>query len=207
MNMFNTPQLKAAFEKVAQRESYPEGTVLIEPGQYIKAMPIIIKGCIRVLRQDENGNETFLYHIMPGETCALSLTCCSVKKPSEVKTITEEETEMWMLPVQVMEDWQQYKEWKDFIALTYQSRFERLLKAIDEIAFQNMDQRLWKYLLARSNAKENTQLIISHEEIAKELNIQRESATRLIRKLKDLGYIETGRNIIRILKKAELLEG
>jgi CRP/FNR family transcriptional regulator len=203
--MFNDTKLREEFNLHAKLMKIPEGTILMEPGKYIKTIPIVTKGCIRVLRQNKNGEETFLYHIMPGETCALSLTCCSTHHPSEVKTIAEEDTEFWAIPIQYLEQWQQYKEWREFIALTYQNRFNKMLQAIDDIAFEKMDERIWKYLVARAKAKDNFILHISHEEIAKELNIQRESATRLIKKLKDLGYIETGRNQIRILKKDALV--
>lgn len=203
--MFTDPILKEKFEQHATLTKVAEGTVLMEPGKYVKIIPFVIKGCIRVLRQNNSGEETFLYHIMPGETCALSLSCCSSLLPSEVKTIAEEDTEFWSVPIQYLEEWQQYKEWKEFIAMTYQNRFNKLLRAIDDIAFENMDERIWRYLLARARAKETTTINISHEEIAKELNIQRESATRLIRKLKDLGLVETGRNQIKILKKDVLV--
>lgn len=197
--MFTQPELRRAFEAHALLTEVPEGTVLMEPGQYIKFIPIIVSGCIRVLRQSAEGDETFLYHLMPGETCALSLTCCSTNRPSEIRTIAEEDTKMWMIPVAFVEPWQEYKEWKSFIGLTYQMRFEKLLKVIDDIAFHQMDQRLWSYLLARAQARHTDTLHINHEEIAEELNIQREAATRLIRKLKDHGLIETGRNTIRLL--------
>ncbi len=182
-----------------------EGTVLMSPGQYIKFIPIVMKGCIRVLRQNQEGDETFLYHIMPGETCALSLTCCSTMKPSEVKTIAEEDTELWAIPIKQLEEWSLFKEWRDFIALTYQIRFNKLLNVIDDIAFKNMDERIWKYLIARAKAKDNFVLNISHEEIAQELNIQREAATRLLKKLKEIGNIDTGRHQIIILKKDALM--
>ncbi len=203
--MFIDPALKSAFKKQAKLMQVEEGTVLMSPGQYIKFIPIVIKGCIRVLRQNPEGDETFLYHIMPGETCALSLTCCSTMKPSEVKTITEEDTELWAIPIQQLEEWNSFKEWRDFIALTYQIRFNKLLNVIDDIAFKNMDERIWKYLIARAKAKDNFVLNISHEEIAQELNIQREAATRLLKKLKEIGYIDTGRHQIIILKKDALM--
>lgn len=178
-----------------------EGTVLMEPGQYLQFIPIVISGCIRVLRQNKDGDETFLYHVMPEETCALSLTCCTAQRPSEVRAVAEAGTTFWAIPIRFVEEWQEYKEWKSFIANTYQNRFNKLLEVIDDIAFKHMDQRLWNYLRARSNAKQTAVLKISHEEIAKELNIQREAATRLLKKLKDNGYVETGRNEIRLLKK------
>ena len=199
--MFNQPELALVFEQVATRTKIREGVILMEPGEYIKIIPIVISGCIRVLRQNSEGEETFLYHLMPGETCALSLTCCAIQRPSEIKAITEEDTEIFTVPIQYVEQWQQYKEWKEFIAITYQTRFNKMLDVIDNIAFKHLDERLWQYLNSRANAKHTDTLYISHEEIAQELNIQREAATRLIKKLKEHGYIETGRNEIRILKK------
>ncbi len=201
IQFFADAQLKQEFEKNAVLQTVKAGTVLMEAGRYIKMMPILTKGCIRVLRQSEDGKETFLYHLMPGETCALSLTCCSTQRPSEVKTIAEEDTEFWAIPIQYIEEWQKYKEWREFIGTTYQNRFNRLLEVIDQIAFENLDKRLWKYLKARALAQKTQILQVSHEEIAQELNIQRESATRLIKKLKEMGYIETGRNQIKILKR------
>ncbi|MGZ3861921.1 MAG: Crp/Fnr family transcriptional regulator [Bacteroidia bacterium] len=203
--MFKDKELEKEFGRHAKTTKYKEGAVIMEPGNYIKFIPIVIKGCIRVLRQDSAGHEAFLYHLMPGETCALSLTCCSNAAPSEVKTIAEEDTEIWAIPVQFMEEWQHFKEWKDFISLTYQVRFNKLLKAIDDISFENMDDRLWKYLIARARAKGNHIIHASHDEIAQELNIQRETVTRLLKKLKDLRLIETGRNMIQIMKKDALM--
>jgi len=198
--MFADIKLEKEFKTHATLMQVKAGDILMHAGQYVKFIPIIVKGCIRVLRQNDNGDETFLYHLMPGETCALSLTCCSTQKPSEVKTIAENDTELWSIPIQCMDDWQQHKEWRNFVALTYQTRFHKLLLTIDDIAFQNMDERLWKYLKARAETKPEQKLHISHEEIAEELNVQRESVTRLIKKLKDLGYIKTSRNLIQIVK-------
>jgi CRP/FNR family transcriptional regulator, anaerobic regulatory protein len=199
--MFHDIELQREFEKHAHLRLIEADQTLMETGRYIKFIPIIKSGCIRVLRQNEDGNETFLYHLMGGETCAVSLTCCSIQRLSEVKAVAEEDTELWTIPIQYLEEWQKYREWREFIGMTYQKRFNRLLEVIDQIAFENLDQRLWNYLKARAQAQNTQVLNISHEQIAQELNIQRESATRLIKKLKQLEYIEAGRNQIRILRK------
>ncbi|MDZ4668939.1 MAG: Crp/Fnr family transcriptional regulator [bacterium] len=199
-DIFEDQKLQRAFEENTTLMRLPEGAILMNAGETIRFIPLVKSGCIRVLRQNEDGNETFLYHIMPGETCAMSLTCCNGNALSEVKALAEEDTELFAIPSQNMEDWQQYKEWRNFMALTYKNRFERLLQTIDDLAFQNMDERLWKYLLARSNAKGSKILQVNHEEIGQELNIQRESATRLLKKLKDAGYIETSRGQVTLLK-------
>jgi len=198
--MFTDYKLQEAFEKSAKIRSVKAGEVITNSGQYVQFVPIVISGCIRVLREDENANEVFLYHLMPNETCALSLSCCSTNKESEVKTIAEDDTQMWTIPIEKVEEWQKFTEWREFVAMTYQSRFETLLNVIDDIAFKKLDKRLWNYLKARSKAQGSKQLNISHEEIAQELNIQRESATRLIKKLKEMQFVETARNQITLLK-------
>ena len=203
--MFRDTNLEDSFKTHAKLMRIPEGAILMNPGEYFRMIPIVISGCIRVLRQNDDGNEIFLYHLMPGETCAMSLTCCTNQNPSEVKTIAEEDTELWSIPIHVLDEWQQHKEWRDFIAATYNARFNKLLQTIDELAFENMLERLWKYLEARSKAKESDILNINHEEIARELNIQRESATRLIKKLKDLGLVETGRGHLKLLKNEAIV--
>ncbi|MCF8445856.1 MAG: Crp/Fnr family transcriptional regulator [Bacteroidia bacterium] len=198
--MFTDPKLKESFSKYSSIMKLPEGAVLMNPGEPIRFIPLVKSGCIRVLRQNDEGKEVFLYHIMPGETCAMSLTCCNVQSLSEVKAVAEEETEVFTVPVTKLEEWQNFKEWRDYISNTYKVRFERMMQTIDDLAFENMDERLWRYLLARSKAKGSTTLQINHEEMANELNIQRESATRLLKKLKDLGYLETGRGQVTLLK-------
>jgi CRP/FNR family transcriptional regulator len=198
--IFSDPELQESFANSTEIMRLPEGATLIQPGETIQFIPFVKSGCLRVLRQNEEGDEMFLYHVNAGETCAMSLTCCNARSVSEVKAISEEPTELFTIPIEKIEEWQRFKEWRNFLAFTYKSRFETMLKTIDDLAFQNMDERLWKYLLARSKAKNTLNLHIGHEEIAHELNIQRESATRLLKKLKDLGYVETGRGIITLLK-------
>lgn len=194
--LFSDPNLQRAFEEYSSVMKLPEGAILIQPGETIQFIPIVKSGCLRVLRQNDSGEETFLYHIMPEETCAMSLTCCNARTLSEVKAVAEETTELFAIPIEKVEEWQAFKEWRNFLAFTYKTRFERLLQTIDDLAFQHMDERLWKYLQARAQAKNSNTLQISHEEIAHELNIQRESATRLLKKLKDMGQLETGRGHI-----------
>lgn len=203
--MFKTPELQNSFSAGATKMFVKAGDSIMTPGQYIKMIPIIIKGCLRVLRENNTGDETFLYHVMPGETCALSLTCCSMYKPSEVRALAEDDTELWAIPIEKLDEWQEFKEWREFIGTTYMVRFDKLLRVIDDIAFHNMDERLWKYLRSRARAKDNFIIESSHEEIARELHMQRESATRLLKKLKDMGFIETSRNQIRIIKKDALV--
>ena len=191
------PGLLEAIEKEAKIMEYKPGQTIIAKGQYIKMVPIILQGSVKVLRTDESGRELFLYYIEGGETCAVSLTCCSTSTPSDIKAVAEEKTVILGIPVEKHEEWtNKYKQWKDFVAQTYQNRFQELLSTIDAIAFQKMDDRLLGYLATKSKQLNSLELSITHQEIAKELGTSREVISRLLKQLEKRKLVELGRNII-----------
>ena len=73
---FKDKQLLAEFSKHARVKHFTADEVLMYAGDKIVFVPIVMKGSIRVIRVNEDGREVFLYHIHPGQTCAMSLNCC-----------------------------------------------------------------------------------------------------------------------------------
>lgn len=145
------PALIEAINKHAKIMDFEPGQSIIEPGQYIKMVPIVLEGGVKVMRTDEEGHDLFLYYLDKGETCAVSLTCCSTMNPSEIKAVAEERTKILGIPVRKHEEWiNEYRQWKDFVAQTYQKRFQAMLRAVDDIAFKKMDERLLKYLVVKT---------------------------------------------------------
>ena len=170
---------------------------LIGYGERITSMPLILEGSISVLRRNDQNNEMFLYYLQPGETCAMSLTCCMADKKSQVKAIAEEESKVVMLPVQFMDEWiMRYPSWKTFVMDTYRKRFEELLYVVDSVAFHNMDKRLWQYLWDKSSARNSHTLEVTHQKIAEELNSTREVISRLLKRLEKENKLSLGRNRI-----------
>lgn len=191
------PDLLAELEKEGRELRFKNGEFLMEPGRFLTEVPIVLEGAIKVLRMDESGKEVFLYYLQPGQTCALSLTCCAAQKPSEVKAVAEGDTSVWMVPVQLHDQWtNKYKQWKEFVALTYQSRFQEMLKVVDDIAFKKMDQRLLQYLLNKFRQNPGTEILTTHQEIATELGTSREVVSRLLKQMEKKKIIELGRNKI-----------
>ncbi|WP_200976144.1 Crp/Fnr family transcriptional regulator [Echinicola sp. 20G] len=191
---------KGVFQEIAS------GVTIMEPGKFIKMVPLVIEGAVKVLRVDEDGKELFLYYLYPGETCALSLTCCDVSRASEIKAVAEEDTIILGVPVRVHEEWsEKYSQWKDFVTQTYQRRFQEMLKALDAVAFLKMDQRLARYILAKMNKFNSTELQLTHQEIANELGTSREVISRLLKQLEKKKWIELGRNKIYVREDFEEL--
>ncbi|HLT93725.1 MAG TPA: Crp/Fnr family transcriptional regulator [Membranihabitans sp.] len=180
---------------------FQEGDVLIEIGKYIRWMPLILKGAIRVMREDPDAGELFLYHIEKGETCAITLVCCMGDQKSEIRAVAENPGWVAQIPVGKMEQWMGgYKSWRNFVFHSYANRFNELLSAIDNIAFMNMSERLELYLKEISKVTQSTSINKTHKEIAAEMNSSRVVISRLLKAFENDGKIRLNRNNIELLE-------
>lgn len=178
-----------------------EGSKLIEIGDYIKSMPLLISGAIKILREDNKGDELVLYFLERGDTCAMTLTCCLGDTKSEIRAVAETDAKLVMVPVKKMEEWMsKYKSWQNFILASYHDRMKELLEAIDTIAFLKMDQRLFKYLKDKAMVNHDEVIQVTHQEIAHDLHTSRVVISRLLKTLEIDGKIKLNRNSIKVLQ-------
>jgi CRP/FNR family transcriptional regulator len=197
---FKSEQLVSEIERVSKIKSFEEGDVVFSMGDRISFIPIVVEGSLRIVRQNDEGLEVFLYHIHSGETCAMSLHCCDVDRVSMTKAVAEKNTKILKIPVEILDDWTRIPEWKSFVNNTYSERFEELVKVIDLIAFNNMDKQLHHYLLERSSAQNSQIIKVTHQEIAEELNTHREAISRLLRTMEKKNLVKLGRNSIEVIR-------
>ncbi len=187
--------------QVGTYKEVPEGFKLMEIGAYVKGMPLLVSGAIKVLRDDKNGNELLLYYLEQGDTCSMTMTCCMGQTKSEIRAIAETDTKLIMVPVQKMELWtSKYKSWRNFVFESYHNRVNELLHTIDSIAFDNMDERLLSYLQKKAEINSSYTINSTHQEIAYDLHSSRVVISRLLKKLENLGKVELHRNYIKIMK-------
>ena len=187
--------------KVASYSQFKADDYLIEIGDYIKTMPLLLNGAIKILREDENGDELLLYFLERGDTCAMTLTCCMGQSKSRIRAIAETDGALLMIPVEKMEDWlTKYKTWRNFVFDSYNVRLMEMLEAIDTLAFMNLDERLYKYLTDKAKVLGNTEINTTHQEIAYEMHTSRVVISRLLKALELKGTIELHRNKIEILQ-------
>lgn len=199
-SIFFEDNLKKEIISVSEKFNVPAGEIILDFGQTIDVIPLVLSGSVKVLREDEEGNEILLYYLEPGHACATSITCCISGQRSTVMAIAEDDTEYLGIPVQYSDEWMaKYKTWKNFVMNTYAERFEELLKTIDQLAFKKMDERLSKYLRDKADLHESCEIHISHQEIAYDLNTSREVISRLLKQLERMGSIKLGRNRIILL--------
>lgn len=193
-------ELLQEIDQVGIFKEINEGDRLIEIGTYVKSMPLLISGAIKVLREDEDGDELLLYFLERGHTCAMTLSCCLGQTKSEIRAIAETQAQLIMIPIQKMEEWtSKYKSWRNFVFNSYHQRLNEMLETIDDIAFKKMDERLLKYLKEKARINNGQIIYNTHQEIAYDLHTSRVVVSRLLKTLENLGKIELQRNHIKLI--------
>ncbi|WP_396145783.1 Crp/Fnr family transcriptional regulator [Flavobacterium sp.] len=186
--------------QVARIYDFKEGDVLIDFGDYIKNMPLLLKGAIKILREDFDEGELLLYFIEKGDTCAMTMACCLGDTKSEIKAVAETDVKLIMIPVNKMEEWLgKYKSWRNFVFNSYNNRLKEMLTAIDNLAFMNMDERLLNYLFEKAKINKTNHVQNTHQEIAYDLHTSRVVISRLLKALENEGRIKLHRASIEIV--------
>lgn len=181
-----------------------EGESFLSAGKYIKFIPLVLKGSLKVLKDSEEGYELFLYYLNEGQTCAMALSCCGTAQVSTLHIVAEIPTQILAVPIVILDDLSRNQDWKIFIAQNYASRFHELLEVIDDIAFHKMDSRLAKYLHAKVEQLNTRSLSLTHQTIALELGTSREVVSRLLKQMEKQGMVTLHRNRLELTDRFQL---
>jgi len=192
--------LKEEIEKYGQIKNFPAGSVIQQEESYIKSIPMVLSGSLKVMRTDKDAHEILLYYITPGESCIMSFLAGIHNETSKVKAIVEEDAEILMIPVEKASEWiKKFPEWTDFIFKLYHKRFEELLTAVNAIAFQKLDTRLLQLIKQKVELYHSNEIKITHHQLAEELGTTREAVSRVIKQMENEGLVTLSRNKIILL--------
>ena len=198
-NLFHTLLNKEVYQ-TGQIRSFPAGSVILNINAYIRSIPIVLTGSIKVMQTDENGQEILLYYIKPGESCIMSFLAGIHNDTSKIKAIVEEDAEILLIPVDKASAWiKEFPEWSDFIFTLYQKRFEELLEVVNAIAFQKLDARLLQLLKQKADLFQSKDISITHQQLADELGTSREAVSRVLKQMENSKLIILSRNKISLL--------
>ncbi|MEN9964117.1 MAG: hypothetical protein RL582_1212 [Bacteroidota bacterium] len=199
-NIFE-PDLIREIMQFGEIKSFSEGELIMDYGKYIRFMPLIVHGTIKVLKKDEMGKEILLYYLSANESCSMAYSCCMEAKKSEVKAIAEEDSQIIAVPHVKLDEWLcKYPSWKNYIMRSFNERFMELLRSIENIAFHKLDDRLLHYLREKQKHTESAVIKASHNQIADELATSRVVISRLLKQLENEGKIILYRNELKIIK-------
>lgn len=195
------PELIKEIFQFGDIKLFKEGDIIMDYGKYIRMMPIITKGTVKVSRMDENGKEILLYYLSNNESCSMAYSCCIEAKKSEVCAIAEDDVELIAIPHIKLDEWLcKYTSWKNYIMRGFNERFIELLKTVDSIAFEKLDERLISYLKKKAEVFGKSSIQLSHQQIAEEMSTSRVVISRLLKRLENDNKILLYRNEIKLLK-------
>lgn len=187
---------------VSKLHIFKEREILIDFGDYIKRMPLLINGALKILREDFDEGELLLYFIEKGDTCAMTMACCLGHTKSEIRAIAETDGTVIMIPVEKMEEWLgKYKSWRVYVFNSYNNRLKEMLSAIDHLAFMNMNDRLLAYIYEKAKINKTNSIHSTHQEIADDLHTSRVVISRLLKAFEKEGKIRLNRASIELLKR------
>lgn len=192
--------LQEEVSQFGQLKKFPIGSVILQEDSYIKAIPLVLKGSLKVMRTDPQGHEILLYYITPGESCIMSFLGGLHNETSKLKAVAEEDCEILFIPVEKASEWiKKFPEWSDFIFKLYHKRFEELLTAVNAIAFQKLDSRLLQLLKQKAELYKSKEISITHQQLADELGTAREAVSRVIKQMENEGLVKLARNKISLM--------
>lgn len=199
---FKEPGLQQVIADQGRIHHFREGDIIMDYGNYVRMLPLIIRGTIKVSRLSDDGSELFLYYLTRGESCTMTFSCCISDRQSEIRAVAEEDTTILALPQQRLDEWMmRYKSWKNFVMKAYDQRMAELIATIDQVTFNQLDDRLLEYIVKRAAIREDKTINTTHQTIANDLNASREAVSRLLKSLEKRGIIGLSRNRIKLLRQ------
>lgn len=196
----NAPELISKLTQFSTVRNYKAGEMILDENSLIRAIPIVTRGTLKVMRTEEDGREILLYYIKPGESCIMSFLGGLHDERSKVRAEVEEDAEILFLPVEKVSLFiREYPEWLDYIFRLYHKRFEELLEIVNAIAFKKVDERLLDLLQKKKQVTGSNTLQVTHEQLANELGTARVVVSRLLKQLEERGQLQLGRNRITLM--------
>lgn len=193
------PRLFEKMREVGMLQNIDKGTEILREGQYVKVIPIVQKGLIKVFTRYED-RELLLYYIRPEESCIMSFSASINNEPSQVFAVTEEDTEALLIPVNELQALvKENPNGNRFFFQQYKSRYAELLDTIHHVLFSKMDARLYKHLKDKASVKGENPIRMSHQQLANELGTVREVVSRVLKKLEGEGLVKQVGNTIQII--------
>jgi CRP/FNR family transcriptional regulator, anaerobic regulatory protein len=192
--------LRQEFADIGTVKTFKNGDIVQMEGAYIRMIPIILRGRMKVVQHDDEGREMLLYYLTEGESCIMSILGSLNNETSKVKVIVEENADVLMIPMKNASLWvRKYPAWTDFIFKLYQRRFEELLEVVQKISSKSVSERLSDLLKTKVQMSKSNRLTITHQQLADEIGTSRVVVSRVLKGMENHGNIKLGRNVIEML--------
>lgn len=196
----NSISLIDEIENISTIYKFKKHVTILREKSYVKVIPLVISGLIKVYKEEENGNEVLLYYIKPGESCIMSIMAAEKNLRVNVKAVVEEDATIIVIPSDKLYNLRHnFPQWNLFIYELFSEKFDEVVEMVKILTFSNKDKRLEDYLKRKATLNNTNIVFKSHQEIANELGSSREVISRLLKKLEKEGKITLSQRQIKII--------
>ena len=186
----SSPLLVKEIAKYGSIHHFKKDTVILKEDSFVKVIPLVVSGLIKIYKEEENGNEVLLYYIKPGETCIVSVITGEKNEKVNVKGVIEENVDVILLPKNKLYELRKnFPQWNLFIYNSFNDKFDEVIDMVKVLTFSNKEKRLFDFLIKKADLNETKTVYKSHQEIANELGSSREVISRLLKKLEKDGKV------------------
>lgn len=200
LNFFSEPLLQEEIIQNCQVLSFNKGEIIVREGQYVKVVPIVISGTVRVFQTRED-REILLYYVEQSQTCMMSLSACFYDNKSPAQAVTVTNTVLLAIPVKYISRWQRkFSSWNEFVIRAFRDRYDELLNNFKSVAFDHTGTRILNYLKKRASKQKTNEVAISHHQLANELGTTRVVISRILKQFESENKIYLKRGLIQILQ-------
>ncbi|MEO5893792.1 MAG: Crp/Fnr family transcriptional regulator [Ferruginibacter sp.] len=199
LDFFNDRQLQDELIEKGNIVTLKKGDIIVKDGQYVKFLPIVISGSIRVYQQKED-REILLYYVRTQETCTMSLAAAYFNNKSSSHGVAIEATEALIFPSELIIEWQlRYLSWNKYVMRMFRSRYDELIGSFERVVFDHIDVRVMEYLKGISEIEASRIINLSHQNLANELGTTRVVISRILKQLEKDKKIQLFRGAIKLL--------
>lgn len=182
-----------------QVSSFKKGDVIVKEGQYVKFLPIVLKGAIRVFQRKDD-REILLYYVKAEETCTMSLAAAYFNNKSSSHGVVMEPTDVLIFPAEAINSWQlKYPSWNKYVMQMFRSRYDQLIGSFEALVFDHIPHRALNYLQQKSDAEQTPRITISHQQLASELGTTRVVVSRILKRFEKEKKVKLSRGVIELI--------
>jgi len=170
---------------VSEIVNFESGSVLVQEGQFVKVIPIVLKGLVKVFTRHED-KELLLYYIKPDESCIMSFSSAIHNSKSKIFAVTESNSDILLVPSTKITQWvKNYPAINILFYNQYDLRYAEMIDTIKHLIYDKLDKRVLDYLIEKKQLLQINPIKISHKEIANDLGTAREVVSRIVKKLEN----------------------
>jgi CRP-like cAMP-binding protein len=186
---------------VAVKE-FPKKTLIFSEGDEATGFYVLISGMVKIYKLSPDSREQILHIINPYNTFAEAAIFIGKSYPAFAETILDSAA-AYFDKKNFLKTLEKNPKVSMNLIISLSMLLKKVVDLVDDVSLKKVDVRLAEYILEeavkrgrKTGDRIEIELSITKTELAKRLGTVNETLSRMLRKLKDMGIIDTEKNKI-----------